>query len=78
MADDIPFDKNLDLAPDTVDAVMPGASSIPAPDAGHSRMAIARRAGIPLDMKRFDEISREVPVIANVRPSGAFLMEDFF
>ena len=29
-------------------------------------------------MNRFDEISREVPVIANVRPSGAFLMEDFF
>ena len=29
-------------------------------------------------MKRFDEISREVPVLANVRPSGEFLMEDFF
>ena len=41
-------------------------------------VAMARRAGLKLDMKRFDEISREVPVLANVRPSGEFLMEDFF
>src|SRR5471030_2292936 len=41
-------------------------------------VAMARRAGIPLDMQRFDEISREIPVLANVRPSGNFLMEDFF
>src|SRR5450631_2002534 len=41
-------------------------------------VAMARRAGLSLDMKRFDEISREVPVLANVRPSGEFLMEDFF
>ncbi len=41
-------------------------------------VAMARRAGIPLDMKRFDELSREVPVLANVRPSGEFLMEDFY
>src|SRR5207253_10366996 len=27
---------------------------------------------------RFDRISREIPVLANVRPSGKFLMEDFF
>jgi dihydroxy-acid dehydratase len=105
---------------------LPGASSIPAPDASHPRMcaaagrravemvwedltpnkiltpaafenairvhmalggstnaiihviAMARRAGIPLDMKRFDEISREVPVIANITPSGKYLMEDFY
>ncbi len=105
---------------------LPGASSIPAADAGHPRMsaasgrrivdmvwedltpqkilsksafdnairvhmamggstnaiihvvAMARRAGIPMDMKRFDDLSREVPVLANVRPSGEFLMEDFF
>ncbi|MBS0248306.1 MAG: dihydroxy-acid dehydratase [Proteobacteria bacterium] len=105
---------------------LPGASSIPAADASHSRMAtqsgrrivemvwddlkpsdiltkesvdnaikvhmamggstnciihlvaIARRAGIKLEMSRFDELSREVPVIANVRPSGAYLMEDFY
>jgi dihydroxy-acid dehydratase len=105
---------------------LPGASSIPAPDANHPRMcaaagrrivdmvwedltpekiltpaafdnairvhmalggstnaiihviAMARRAGIALDMQRFDEISRQVPVIANITPSGKYLMEDFF
>src|ERR1700751_2923722 len=105
---------------------LPGASSIPAPDANHARMcaaagrrivdmvwedltpsriltpaafynairvhmamggstnaiihvvAMARRAGIALDMKRFDDISREIPVLANVRPSGKYLMEDFY
>jgi dihydroxy-acid dehydratase len=41
-------------------------------------VAMARRAGLALDMKRFDDLSREVPVLANVRPSGEFLMEDFF
>jgi dihydroxy-acid dehydratase len=105
---------------------LPGASSIPAPDAGHARMcaasgrrivdmvwedltprkilspaafdnairvhmalggstnaiihviAMARRSGVALDMARFDEISRQVPVIANITPSGKHLMEDFF
>jgi dihydroxy-acid dehydratase len=41
-------------------------------------VAMARRAGVALDMQRFDEISREIPVLANVRPSGKYLMEDFF
>jgi len=41
-------------------------------------VAMARRAGIALDMQRFDEISREIPVLANVRPSGGYLMEDFY
>src|SRR5262245_10257482 len=105
---------------------LPGASSIPAADAGHPRMcgaagrrivdmvwddmtptrlltpaafdnaikvhmamggstnaiihvvAMARRAGLALDMERFDALSREIPVLANVRPSGKYLMEDFF
>jgi dihydroxy-acid dehydratase len=105
---------------------LPGASSIPAPDANHPRMcassgrrivemvwedvkpsdiispqsidnairchlamggstnamihvvAMARRAGIPLTLQRFDELARQIPVLANVRPSGAFLMEDFY
>ena len=105
---------------------LPGASSIPAPDANHPRMcaaagrrivdmvwedltpekilnpaafdnairvhmalggstnaiihviAMARRAGVSLDMARFDDISRQVPVIANITPSGKYLMEDFF
>jgi dihydroxy-acid dehydratase len=104
---------------------LPGASSIPAPDANHPRMcaasgrrivemvwedmkpsdivspqavdnairthlamggstnamvhvvAMARRAGVPLTLDRFDELARQVPVIADVRPSGRFLMEDF-
>jgi dihydroxy-acid dehydratase len=41
-------------------------------------IAMARRAGIPMTMQRFDELSRDVPVLANVRPSGKYLMEDFF
>jgi len=41
-------------------------------------VALARRAGIDLPLTRFDEISRQVPVLANVRPSGKYLMEDFF
>jgi len=41
-------------------------------------IAMARRAGIALDIDRFDAISRKVPVIANLRPSGKYLMEDFY
>src|SRR5215475_12574392 len=41
-------------------------------------IAMARRAGIDLDMQRFDVLSRQIPVLANVRPSGKYLMEDFF
>ena len=41
-------------------------------------LAIARRAGIPLQLQRFDEIARTVPLIADIRPSGRFLMEDFY
>ena len=106
---------------------LPGASSIPAPDAGHKRMAascgrrvvemvwedltpekiiteeatrnavvvamatgcstnavihllaMARRAGIELTLEKIDEIGHDVPVLANLRPSGdTYLMEDFF
>jgi len=41
-------------------------------------IAMARRAGIPLDLKRFDELARRTPVLANLRPSGKYLMEDFY
>ena len=41
-------------------------------------IAMARRAGVALSLEQFDQISRKVPVIANIRPSGAYLMEDFF
>ena len=106
---------------------LPGASSIPAPDAGHKRMAaacgrrivemvwedltpdkiitpastrnasivamatgcstnaiihliaMARRAGVEWGLDDLDQIGHEVPVIANIRPSGKeYLMEDFF
>jgi dihydroxy-acid dehydratase len=105
---------------------LPGASSIPAVDANHSRMAtacgrrivemvwddlkptdiltaksfenaitadmaiggstnaiihlvaLAGRAGIKLELKQFDEISHRTPMIANLRPSGQYLMEDFY
>src|SRR3979411_2503002 len=111
---------------ETLGMTMPGASSIPAVDANHSRMAsacgrrivemvwedlkpsdilteasfenaisadmaiggstnaiihlvaLAGRAGIKLDLKKFDEISQRTPMIANLRPSGEYLMEDFY
>ncbi|HTG92619.1 MAG TPA: L-arabinonate dehydratase [Pyrinomonadaceae bacterium] len=111
---------------ETLGLTLPGASSIPAVDANHSRMAtkcgrrivemvwqdlkprdilteaafenaitadmaiggstnaiihlvaLAGRSGIKLDLKRFDDISARTPMIANLRPSGEFLMEDFY
>ena len=41
-------------------------------------IAMARRAGIALDIHRFDALARKTPVLANLRPSGKYLMEDFF
>src|SRR5258706_8663576 len=41
-------------------------------------VALARRADVPLDIDRFDALARRIPVLANVRPSGKFLMEDFY
>ena len=111
---------------ETLGMTLPGASSIPAADSAHSRMAtacgrrivemiaedlkptdvlsrasftnaivagmalagstnavihllaMAGRAGIELSLDDFDRIARDVPVTANIRPSGAFLMEDFY
>jgi len=106
---------------------LPGASSIPAPDAEHKRMAaacgrravemvwedltpdkiinpvstrnasiiamatgcstnaiihliaMARRAGVDWGLDDLDQVGHEVPVLGNIRPSGAeYLMEDFF
>jgi dihydroxy-acid dehydratase len=113
-------------AAEALGAMLPGASSIPAADSGHARMAsaagrrivemvledlkprdvltqdafdnavtvamalggstnaivhliaMAGRAGVPLDLDRFDALSRRTPFLANLRPSGEFLMEDFF
>ncbi len=41
-------------------------------------IAMARRAGVALDLARFDELARGTPVIADLRPGGKYLMEDFF
>jgi dihydroxy-acid dehydratase len=40
-------------------------------------IAIAGRAGLPLDLKAFDQLGREVPVLLNLKPSGAHYMEHF-
>jgi dihydroxy-acid dehydratase len=41
-------------------------------------IAIAGRLGIDLRLDEFDRISRRTPYIANIKPSGEYLMEDFF
>ena len=41
-------------------------------------VAMARRAGVELPLERFDELAGEVPLVANVRPAGTYLMEDFY
>ena len=41
-------------------------------------VALAGRAGIKLELTKFDKISQCTPMIANLRPSGEYLMEDFY
>lgn len=41
-------------------------------------IAIAGRLGIELTLDRFDELSRSTPVLADIRPGGRYLMEDFY
>jgi len=41
-------------------------------------IAIAGRVGIRLTLDDFDRIARKTPCIANVKPSGEYLMEDLF
>ena len=40
--------------------------------------AIANRIGVKLELKDFDTLGRNVPLLVNLMPSGKFLMEDFF
>ena len=40
--------------------------------------AVGRRAGVDIDLELFDKLSRTTPVIADIRPSGRWLMEDFY
>jgi dihydroxy-acid dehydratase len=41
-------------------------------------VALARRAGVPLSIDRFDALARRTPLVANIRPAGKYLMEDFY
>ena len=41
-------------------------------------IAVARRAGVNLSLERFDQLALRTPLIANIRPAGKYLMEDFF
>jgi dihydroxy-acid dehydratase len=41
-------------------------------------LAMARRAGVALDLDAFDRLARKIPLLADVRPSGKYLMEDFY
>ncbi|WP_181771397.1 L-arabinonate dehydratase [Amycolatopsis pittospori] len=41
-------------------------------------IAMAGRGQIPLSVDDFDAIARRVPVLADIRPGGAWLMEDFY
>jgi dihydroxy-acid dehydratase len=41
-------------------------------------MAVAGRLGIELTLEDFDRISSTTPFLANVKPSGEYLMEDMF
>jgi dihydroxy-acid dehydratase len=41
-------------------------------------LAIAGRARVPLALEDFDSISAQTPCLVNVKPSGEYLMEDFF
>jgi dihydroxy-acid dehydratase len=111
---------------ETLGLTMPGASSIPAVDSAHNRIAaaagrqiienvwldrkpsgivtersfenaiavdmalggstnaivhlvaMAGRLGIKLPLEKFDEISRKIPLLANMRPAGKYLMEEFY
>jgi dihydroxy-acid dehydratase len=38
-------------------------------------IAIAGRAGVPFDLDAFDQLGREIPVLLNLKPSGAHYME---
>jgi dihydroxy-acid dehydratase len=40
-------------------------------------LAIARRVGVELSLTDFDELTRDIPLVANVQPSGSYLMEEF-
>lgn len=116
----------MTAAAEALGMTLPGASSIPAVDSAHHRMAaasgarivemvrenltiskiadrrafldavttvlslggstnavihlvaMAGRCRVELDLDDFDRLSRCTPVLADIRPTGAYLMEDFY
>ena len=41
-------------------------------------LALAGRLGVPLNLEDFDKLSKEIPCLVNLMPSGEYLMEDFY
>jgi dihydroxy-acid dehydratase len=41
-------------------------------------LAIAGRIGVELDMEDFDKLGSKIPLLVNLKPSGRYLMEDFY
>ena len=41
-------------------------------------LAIAGRIGIELNLEDFDKIGSKIPLLVNLKPSGKYLMEDFY
>jgi dihydroxy-acid dehydratase len=41
-------------------------------------LAIAGRIGVELQLRDFDDLSKNIPLIANLQPSGKYFMEDLF
>ncbi len=40
-------------------------------------LALAGRCGVKLDLEDFDKLSRDMPLLVDLKPSGRYLMEDF-
>lgn len=41
-------------------------------------VALAGRVGVDVPLRRFDELSRSTPTLVNLKPTGSYLMEDFY
>ena len=41
-------------------------------------LAMAGRVGIPLTLDDFDRLTRDIPLLVNLKPAGEFLMEEFY
>jgi dihydroxy-acid dehydratase len=41
-------------------------------------LALAGRVGVPLELDDFDRLGSRMPLLANLMPSGKYLMEDFY